>query len=129
MADVVPEGSQGPSPSESVPTQGPVLAVFAHPDDAEISAGGTLGRWASEGREVHLLVLTNGDQGSEDPVQDREELARTRLAETEDAARLLGLAGATVLSNHDGELQNTFEVQSEIARAARRVRPTIVLTL
>ncbi|HYT78446.1 MAG TPA: PIG-L deacetylase family protein [Actinomycetota bacterium] len=128
MADVVPEGSQGPSPSESVPTQGPVLAVFAHPDDAEISAGGTLGRWASEGREVHLLVLTNGDRGSEDPVQHREELARTRLAETEDAARLLGLAGATVLSNHDGELQNTFEVQSEIARAARRVRPTIVLT-
>jgi LmbE family N-acetylglucosaminyl deacetylase len=105
-----------------------VLAVFAHPDDAEISAGGTLARWCSEGREVHLLVLTNGDRGSEDPNQDRAELARTRVVETEDAARLLGLAGTTVLGTHDGELRNTFEVQSEIARVVRRVRPTIVLT-
>jgi LmbE family N-acetylglucosaminyl deacetylase len=128
MADVVPEGPQGPPISEPIPPQGPVLAVFAHPDDAEISAGGTLARWAAEGREVHLLVLTNGDRGSEDPRQDRSELARTRLVETEDAARLLGLAGATVLPIHDGELQNTRETQSEIARVVRRVRPTVVLT-
>jgi LmbE family N-acetylglucosaminyl deacetylase len=105
-----------------------VLAVFAHPDDAEISAGGTLARWAGEGRGVHLLVLTNGDRGSEDPAQDRVELARTRLRETEDAASLLGLVSATVLPTHDGELRNTLEVQSEIARAIRRTRPSIVLT-
>src|SRR5437763_75850 len=48
------------------PRTGPALAIFAHPDDAEISAGGTLARWAAAGREVHLLVLTNGDRGSED---------------------------------------------------------------
>jgi LmbE family N-acetylglucosaminyl deacetylase len=128
MADVTPEGPQGPPPEESPPPEGPVLAVFAHPDDAEISAGGTLARWAAEGREVHLLVLTNGDRGSEDPAQDREELARTRVGETEDAARLLGLAGTTVLPNHDGELRNTLEVQSEIARVVRRIRPSILLT-
>ena len=128
MADVVPEGPQGPPPSEPVASRGPVLAVFAHPDDAEIAAGGTLGRWASEGRDVHLLVLTNGDRGSEDPGQDRAELARTRLTETEDAARLLGLAGTTVLATHDGELQNTREVQADIVMVVRRVRPVIVLT-
>jgi LmbE family N-acetylglucosaminyl deacetylase len=128
MADVAPEEPQGSPQSVPAPSQGPVLAVFAHPDDAEISAGGTLARWCSEGREVHLLVLTNGDRGSEDPEQDRAELARTRVAETNDAARLLGLAGATVLGTHDGELLNTLEVQSDIARAVRRVRPSIVLT-
>ena len=73
-------------------------------------------------------MLTNGDRGSEDPALEREELARTRLVETDDAARLLGLAGATVLPIHDGELQNTLEVQAEIARTVRRVRPAIVLT-
>ena len=41
---------------------GPVLGVFAHPDDAEIAAGGVLAKWAAAGREVHLLVLTNGDR-------------------------------------------------------------------
>ena len=57
------------------PRTGPVLAVFAHPDDAEICAGGTLAKWAATGREVHLLVLTNGDRGSSDPWCDRAELA------------------------------------------------------
>ena len=128
MADVVPEGPQGPPPSEPPAPDGPVLAVFAHPDDAEISAGGTLAKWVSGEREVHLLVLTNGDRGSDDPAQDREELAKTRKVETEDAARLLGLAGATILPNHDGELRNTLEVQAEIARKVREVRPSIVLT-
>ena len=62
--------------------EGPVLAVFAHPDDAEISSGGTLAKWAAQGREVHLLILTNGDRGSDDPDTDREELARTRAEAT-----------------------------------------------
>ena len=52
---------------EPASATGPVLAVFAHPDDAEICAGGMLARWAAAGREVHLLVLTNGDRGSSDP--------------------------------------------------------------
>jgi LmbE family N-acetylglucosaminyl deacetylase len=128
VADVVPEGPQGPPPEEAPPSSGPVLAVFAHPDDAEISAGGTLARWVNEGREVHLLVLTNGDRGSDDPAVDRAELARTRLTETEDAARLLGLSSTTVLTTHDGELENTEQVRAEIALVVRRVRPSTLLT-
>jgi len=128
VADVVPEGPQGPPPSEAPASPGPALAVFAHPDDAEISAGGTLARWVDEGREVHLLVLTNGDRGSDDPSVDRAELARTGLTETEDAARLLGLASTTVLGTHDGELENTPQVRAAIALVVRRVRPSTVLT-
>jgi LmbE family N-acetylglucosaminyl deacetylase len=107
---------------------GPALAVFGHPDDAEIAAGGTLARWTSEGREVHLLVLTNGDRGSEDAAQDRTELADIRKAETQAAAGLLGLAGCQVLDTHDGDLENTPEVRAEIARTIRRVRPAIVVS-
>ena len=40
---------------DRVARTGPVLAVFAHPDDMEIAAGGTLAKWATAGREVHLL--------------------------------------------------------------------------
>lgn len=107
---------------------GPVLASFAHPDDAEISSGGTLAKWCEQGREVHLLVLTNGDRGSGDPGRDRAELALTRAEETANAARLLGLAGARMLDTHDGELENTAEVRSRVVRAIREIRPTTVLT-
>jgi LmbE family N-acetylglucosaminyl deacetylase len=114
-----------PAPAEG---DGPVLGVFAHPDDAEISAGATIARWASEGSAVHLLVLTNGDRGSQDPQRDRDELARTRVEETGNAARVLGLASFQVLGFHDGDLANTPEVRAHIVRAIRTIRPTIVLT-
>jgi LmbE family N-acetylglucosaminyl deacetylase len=107
---------------------GPVLAVFAHPDDAEIAAGGTLAKWAAAGREVHLLVLTNGDRGSQDPALDRDDLARLRGQETVEGARELGLASATVLDVHDGELQNTPEIRAEVVRTIRRLRPDTLVT-
>lgn len=107
---------------------GPALAVFAHPDDAEICAGGTLAKWAATGREVHLLVLTNGDRGSSDPWTDRAELAATRRAETEAAARILGLTSVQVLDVHDGELENTTEMREAVIRRIRVVRAETVLS-
>jgi LmbE family N-acetylglucosaminyl deacetylase len=104
-----------------------VLAVFAHPDDMEIAAGATVARWCDQGREVHLLVLTNGDRGAGERV-DRAGLAATRRVETDAAARFLGLAGVTVLDTHDGELENTPEVRRTVARTVRTVRPTLVLS-
>jgi LmbE family N-acetylglucosaminyl deacetylase len=124
--DAVPaEPTQTPTPGT---TPGPVLCVFAHPDDAEIAAGGTMARWCAEGRAVHLLVLTNGDRGSSDPAQDRAELARTRLEETQAAGKFLGLAGTTMLDVPDGELENTPEIRARVARVVREIRPGIVLS-
>ena len=121
-----PPAGRAPEPDE-VPT-GPVLAIFAHPDDAEISSGGVLRKWVLAGRDVHLLVLTNGDRGSDDPKRNRAELASTRKRETQDAASILGLASARVLDIHDGDLVNTKEVQAEVSLAARQLRPTTVVT-
>jgi LmbE family N-acetylglucosaminyl deacetylase len=111
------------------PRTGPVLGVFAHPDDAEIAAGGVLAMWATAGRAVHLLVLTNGDRGSQDPAASREELAATRRAETEAAADVLGLASARVLSTHDGELENTRIVREAVTRRIREVRAETVVSV
>jgi LmbE family N-acetylglucosaminyl deacetylase len=110
------------------PKTGPVLGVFAHPDDAEIAAGGTLAKWAAAGREVHLLILTNGDRGSADPAMDRAELAQTRRVETEAAAALMGLAGVRILGVHDGELENTQEVREAVVRRIREAHAETVLS-
>jgi len=114
---------------ERAPRRGPVLGVFAHPDDAEIAAGGTLASWAAGGREVHLFVLTNGDRGSGDPGASREQLAITRKAETEAAGDVLGLASVRILSIHDGELQNTLAVQEAVIRRIREVRAETVVSV
>jgi LmbE family N-acetylglucosaminyl deacetylase len=107
----------------------PVLGVFAHPDDAEIAAGGTMANWVVAGREVHLLVLTNGDRGSQDPRLDRAELARIRARETREAADVLGLASVRILDLHDGDLQNTDEVREHVVRRIREVRAETVLSV
>jgi LmbE family N-acetylglucosaminyl deacetylase len=111
------------------PRTGPVLGVFAHPDDAEIAAGGVLAKWAAGGRAVHLLILTNGDRGSQDPTASREELAATRRVETEAAAAVLGVTSARVLSTHDGELENTSIVREAVTRRIREVRAETVLSV
>src|SRR5215467_5892708 len=80
------------------------LAIYAHPDDPEISAGGTLARWADAGAEVHVLVTTRGDKGTSDPDADLEALTRLRLEETAAAAKVLGLAECHHLDHPDGEL-------------------------
>ena len=103
------------------------LAVYAHPDDAEISCGGTLARWAAAGAEVHLLVLTRGDKGSSDPRTDPAALADRRAAEVAHAAAVLGLAGHRRLDVGDGELENDADVRRAIVALVREVRPETVV--
>jgi LmbE family N-acetylglucosaminyl deacetylase len=117
-----------PEDAEPTPRTGPALAVFAHPDDAEICAGGVMAKWASAGREVHLLILTNGDRGSTDPTASRAELAAARREETEAAAEVMGLASARVLSTHDGELENTSIIREAVTRRIREVRAETVVS-
>lgn len=109
-------------------SDGPVLGIFGHPDDAEIAVGGTLAKWSAAGREVHLLILTNGDRGSQDVALDRAELAAIRATESEAAGRLLGLSSVRILPIHDGELENTAEVRADVVRVIRERRPTTMVS-
>lgn len=106
---------------------GRALAVYAHPDDPEISCGATLARWAAAGTEVHVLVLTRGEKGSKDPAVDPEDLAERRRAEMEAAGRVLGLAGRERLDVDDGELTASKEVRRRIVATIRRTRPDVVV--
>ena len=105
---------------------GRVLAIYAHPDDPEISAGGTLARWAAAGAEVHLVVTTRGDKGTSDPAADVDALARLRVEETAAAAKVLGLAGHHHLDHPDGEIADDRPLRLELVRLIRTVRPDVV---
>jgi LmbE family N-acetylglucosaminyl deacetylase len=103
------------------------LAVYAHPDDPEVSCGGTLARWAAAGAEVHVVIATLGEKGSPDPGSDPDELARVRAAEVAAAAEALGLAGVEQLGHPDGELDRAPGLRAEVVAAVRRVRPDVVV--
>ncbi len=105
-----------------------VLLVLAHPDDPEFFCGATLAKWAKEGKEIHYLLLTCGDKGSEDPAMTPEALCADRQVEQRAAADVLGVGEITFLSYPDGELFNTLDVRRQIVREIRRFKPDIVVT-
>jgi LmbE family N-acetylglucosaminyl deacetylase len=103
------------------------LAIYGHPDDPEISAGGTLARWADAGTEVHIAVTTRGDKGTSDPDADLDALTRLRVGETAAAARLLGVAHTHHLDHPDGELVDDRRLRLELVQLVRAVQPDVVL--
>jgi LmbE family N-acetylglucosaminyl deacetylase len=103
-----------------------VLAIYAHPDDPEISAGGTLARWDDAGAEVHVAVTTRGDKGTNDPDADLDALALLRVEETAAAARVLGIAFHHHLDHPDGEIADDRPLRLELVRLIRSVRPDAV---
>jgi LmbE family N-acetylglucosaminyl deacetylase len=104
-----------------------VLAVFAHPDDAEFTIAGSVARWADEGAEVCYCVVTNGAAGSNSPDQDLAELVRMRQEEQLAAARVLGVKDVFFMGYPDGMLQPTLELRRELTRLIRQIRPDRVL--
>jgi LmbE family N-acetylglucosaminyl deacetylase len=103
------------------------LAIYAHPDDPEISAGGSLARWAADGAEVWVLITTRGDKGTVDPHADLDALAGRRLGETAAAVERLGLAGHFHLEYGDGELVDDAALRGQIVRYVRELAPEVVL--
>ena len=113
------------APLDDTPTS--VLAVYAHPDDPEIAAGGTLARWAAAGAMVWVLITTRGDKGSTDPGADGDELSRVRVEETEAASKRLGFAGHLHLDYSDGELPDDLDLRAAIVQQVRERRPEVVV--
>lgn len=103
------------------------LAIYAHPDDPEVSCGGTLARWASAGCAVHVVVCTQGDKGSSDPAVEPGELAVRRAEEMAVAADVLGLRGHHALGHRDGEIENTIEIRGQLVGLIRQLAPEVVI--
>lgn len=103
------------------------LVVFAHPDDAEFMAGGTVAKWVGEGTEVHYVCITDGSAGSNDPEMTREALAPIREAEQRCAAETLGVASVAFLGFTDGYLECNLDLRRAVTREVRRHRPDVLL--
>ena len=101
------------------------LAIFAHPDDIEFVAAGTLLQLARRGWTLHYLNLCSGNGGS---VQmDGSTTAATRLIEAQESARLLGATFHWPIAD-DLELTYNVDALRKVAAVVREAKPGIVLT-
>lgn len=116
---------------EVVPEEQPieaVMAIVAHPDDAEFSSAGTLAKFAREGKRTYIVVCTAGNKGTPDPTMHGEDLAEIRQREQLAASKQLGITETIFLGNPDGELTTSLEFRKQVVEQLRRYRPDVVIT-
>lgn len=105
----------------SAVTQLDVLAIAAHPDDVELSVGGTLLKLAEFGYQTGILDLTRGEAGTRGTPE-------IRAAEAQTAADILGVAVRENLDLGDSHIWVNEDSRVQVVRALRRLRPRVVLT-
>src|SRR6478736_2362944 len=110
-----------------LPTSRPlrIVAMGAHPDDAEQKFGGTGALFAAQGAKVKLVAMTNGDVGHFS--QAGGPLAQRRKAEVEACHKQIGV-DTEVLDIHDGELMPDLETRKKVANLIRAWDADIVLS-
>jgi LmbE family N-acetylglucosaminyl deacetylase len=126
-----------------------LMAVHAHPDDEASSTGGVLATYADQGVQTIVVTCTNGEFGDAPggikPGQqghNAEKVARIRLAELRESARILGISSLETLGYHDSGMpdweykfrSDAFcnvpldEVTDRIAGLIAKYRPQVLVT-
>ena len=98
-----------------------ILAIFAHPDDAELTVGGTLLKMKHLGYRTGALDVTQGEMGTRGTVEGR-------AIEAQDAEKILKLDLRENLGLPDGHVFVTDVERTAMVRALRRLKPKVILT-
>ncbi len=104
-----------------------VLVIMAHPDDPDITCGGTVIQMARQGIEVTYMILTNGDKGNHNPLITRNQLIAMRKEEQRAAAALCGVKQVLFMGEEDGFLRPTRSLRKRVTREIRRLRPDLII--
>ena len=98
-----------------------VLAVFSHPDDAELSVAGTLLKLKSLGYRTGVCDMTRGEMGTRGTPE-------IRAQESLDAARIMNLDVRVNLEQPDGHVHPTEVARTALTRVLRTHNPKVLLT-
>ena len=97
-----------------------ILAFAAHPDDIELSCGGTIAKYTAQNKKVGIVDFTRGEMGTRGTPE-------IRLQEAQKSAEIFGLAVRENLNFKDIYFSNDLEHQVEVVRMIRKYRPDIIL--
>lgn len=96
-----------------------VVAIGAHPDDVEMTIGGTLAKLIDRGKTVAIIDMTRGEMGTRGTPE-------TRAAESAAACNVLGIAERVNLDLGDGRLMDTLDNRYRLIAELRRLQPRLV---
>lgn len=108
---------------------GKVLCVQPHPDDADISMGGTIAKLSQKGIKVYYVTVTDGSAGTRDESLVGKKLAEIRKKEQEKAAEILGVHELLWLDFEDLGDYTIEQVREKLIRIIRKIEPDAVFTV
>jgi len=97
-----------------------LLAIAAHPDDVELTCGGTLVKAAKTGYRTGIIDLTRGEMGTRGTPE-------TRAAEAAAAAEVMGVSKRLNAGLPDAGVQNTDESRQVLVPLIRQLKPRVVI--
>ena len=103
------------------PLQLDAIAIFSHPDDAELSVAGTLLKLKHQGYRTAVVDVTRGEMGTRGTPE-------IRVAEAEAAAKAMNLDLRINLEQPDGHVWLNEESRIAVVRIIRQYQPKIILT-
>lgn len=106
-----------------------VLCVQPHPDDADISMGGTVAKLSQKGVKVYYVTVTDGSAGTLDESLMGKRLAEIRKKEQEKSAEILGVHELIWLDFEDLGDYHIEQVRAKLVEIIRRIEPDIVFTV
>ena len=96
-----------------------ILFFGSHPDDVELSCGGTILNYTSSGIKIRIIDLTLGELGTRGTVQLRQK-------EASQAAKVLGALSRENLKIKDGDIENTSSNRLKVIRVIRKYKPEVI---
>lgn len=95
------------------------LFIGSHPDDIELTCGGTLCKLVKSGKKAGIVDLTKGELGTRGSVSQRKK-------EAEKSLKILGAKFRKNLGLKDGDIQNNYENRLKIIKIIREFQPEFV---
>ncbi len=105
-----------------------VLSICAHNDDQIIGAGGTLAKYAKEGKTVKTVIFSFGEQSH--PHLKPNVISSVRVKESKDADRVLGAKGFVYLGLKDGKIRQEIngKIKARVKWLIQKENPAKIFT-
>jgi LmbE family N-acetylglucosaminyl deacetylase len=106
-----------------------VMIICAHSDDQVFGPGGTVAKYAKEGKKVHTVIFSYGEQSL--PLQQKEHTIRARVKEAQDVDKYLGGHGVTFLGLEETKFNDQFnkkKMYPKLKKLILKHNPSIIFT-
>lgn len=107
-----------------------ILVIVAHPDDEVLGMGGTIAKLTSLGKEIHLLIITDGSSHQYKNCKDLDVIIENKKIETKNACDILGIKSITYAGFPDMKLDTCphSDINAAIEKAILEIEPDTIFT-